>query len=353
MISRCIRFMGVAVLMGACGSHGGPSSSEESTAGGPSGGSGSLSGNGSGTSSGSATGQNSGSSGSSAASAGTTAGTSAGSSSGSHAGSSGSSSGSSAASSASSSGSSSSSSAAIVSTGDGGPCIEGTAQTGGTTYTTNREGVTSGGYSWQLWSNQEGTGSMTVYGVDAQFSAQWDNDGDFLAREGLVWATPQAYTTYGTITAQFAESRTGTGGLYSYIGIYGWSLPPNPDSQAGCVEWYIVDDSFNPMPVGGGGSMPVLEGSATIDGSEYKFYKSETSGTGGNNCGASFTNWPQYYSIRQTARQCGQITISAHFNAWANLGMTLGNLQEAQIIVEAGGGDGTIDFTTASVTASQ
>jgi hypothetical protein len=77
-----------------------------------------------------------------------------------------------------------------------------------------------------------------------------------------------------------------------------------------------------------------------------------TTGTGGNRCGSSVTNWQQFYSIRQTARACGTISISQHFAAWAATGkMTLGAVLEASVLIEAGGGTGTISFPTANVTA--
>ena len=60
----------------------------------------------------------------------------------------------------------------------------------------------------------------------------------------------------------------------------------------------------------------------------------------------------QFYSIRNTARTCGQITISDHFKAWAAAGMTLGNMDQAQILVETGGGTGSIEFPIANMTAS-
>lgn len=214
---------------------------------------------------------------------------------------------------------------------------------------------TADGESWEVWSNGS-AGCITVFPSDAAFSATWDNSGDFLARTGLVSNTPQAYTAFGTISAQFAESKTGTAGSFSYIGLYGWSLPPNPNSPSssdptGCIEWYIVDDSYNTMPVNPGGATQM--GTATIDGGDYILYLRPTTGTGGNNCGSQVQKWNQYYSIRTTSRTCGQISVTDHFNAWAAAGMTLGNLQEAQVLVEAGGGDGSIDFTTASVTATQ
>ena len=57
----------------------------------------------------------------------------------------------------------------------------------------------------------------------------------------------------------------------------------------------------------------------------------------------------EIYSVRQTARQCGRISISQHFSEWVKAGQTLGNLVEVRVFVEVGGGTGSIDFTTARV----
>ena len=82
-----------------------------------------------------------------------------------------------------------------------------------------------------------------------------------------------------------------------------------------------------------------------------KFYSNPTNGTGGSRCNAS--SWTQFWSIRQKARQCRTITISDHFKAWNTAGMTLGNLMEAKILVETGGGSGSVDFAIANVTKTQ
>jgi len=64
------------------------------------------------------------------------------------------------------------------------------------------------------------------------------------------------------------------------------------------------------------------------------------------------STFPQFFSVRQSARQCGHISISEHFKQWAKLGLTLGKMEEARILVEVGGGlTGSIDFTTATLTA--
>jgi endo-1,4-beta-xylanase len=225
------------------------------------------------------------------------------------------------------------------SAGSSGACTTGTLPSGGTMHTGDTQG-TADGLTWQLWANGSG-GSITTFSVPA-FSAAWNNSGDFLARSGLEWGNSgKAVSSLGTVTAQFAETKSGSGGQYSYIGIYGWSVNP-------CIEWYIVDDSYNKMPVNPGST--TNKGTVTIDGGSYTLYTRPTTGTGGNRCG-NVTSWTQFYSVRQTARTCGQISISDHFSAWSSAGMTLGSVLEASILIEAGGGSGSIDFPTANVTA--
>jgi hypothetical protein len=87
-----------------------------------------------------------------------------------------------------------------------------------------------------------------------------------------------------------------------------------------------------------------------IDGGTYTLYTRPTNGTGGSKC-SGVSSWTQFYSVRQTARSCGQISITEHFKAWAAAGMTLGKMDQAQILVEVGGGSGSIDFAMANVTA--
>lgn len=48
-----------------------------------------------------------------------------------------------------------------------------------------------------------------------------------------------------------------------------------------------------------------------------------------------------------------EISVTEHFNAWAAAGMTLGKLDQAQLLIEVGGGTGTIDFTVANVTSTR
>jgi hypothetical protein len=214
--------------------------------------------------------------------------------------------------------------------------------TGGTDHCGQNTQGSAGGLSWSLWSNTlSSSACITTFSTPA-FSARWNNNGDFLARVGLEFGNAgKTYDQYGTIKADFSYKKTGSAGGYSYIGIYGWSTNP-------CVEWYIVDDRWGTMPFNAYNA--TLKGTVQIDGADYKLFQNKTTGTGGSRC-SGVSQWDQYWSIRQTARQCGTITISEHFRAWDTAGLKLGGLLEAKILVESGGGTGDIQFPIANVTA--
>jgi hypothetical protein len=215
--------------------------------------------------------------------------------------------------------------------------------TGGNAHCGRDDQNTAAGLSWSLWSNNENSSScITTYDTPA-FSAGWVESGDFLARIGLEFGgSAKPYTDYGTIEAQFAFNKTGSGGGFSYIGMYGWSNEP-------CVEWYIVEDSFNNFPFNAWGATEA--GTAVIDGEDYKFFRNKTSGTGGSRCNKGEQQWDQFWSIRQSARQCGVISVTDHFNAWVDKGMDMGKVLEVKILVEVGGGSGNIEFPVANVIA--
>lgn len=211
---------------------------------------------------------------------------------------------------------------------------------GGTQHSGNSQGGT-GNLAWQIWTNS-GTGKLTTFSTPA-FSASWGGTGDYLGRLGYEWGNSgKAYTSYGKITADVVFKKSGSGGGFSYIGIYGWSNNP-------CVEYYILDDSMGSFPFNPYNSSQ--KGTATIDGETYKLFSNSTNGTGGSRCNQS--SWSQFWSVRQKARQCGTITISDHFAAWDAAGMKLGSMIEAKILVETGGGSGTVDFPVANMKTSQ
>jgi hypothetical protein len=213
-----------------------------------------------------------------------------------------------------------------------------TMPSGGTAHTGASANGTADGLGYGIWSNGSG-GTLTTFANAHAFSASWNNGGDFLAHLGLDMNGKNA-TDYTSIVADFVESRTGTGGGYSSIGMYGWTQSP-------CVEWYIVEDSFNGMPT------QTSSVTTTIDGGSYYLKSNSTAGSGGNACESGHSgNWMQMWSVRKTARNCGTITVSDHFAAWKNQGWSLGKLTSVHINVEVGGGNGSIQFPIANVTAN-
>lgn len=116
--------------------------------------------------------------------------------------------------------------------------------------------------------------------------------------------------------------------------------------NAGRNDSLLKNDSSNNMPVNPGNT--TNKGTVDIDGGKHTLYTRQTTGTGGSKCSGT-TSWMQFYSVRQTARHCGQISVTEHFKAWEAAGMALGMMDQAQILVEVGGGTGTIDFTVANV----
>jgi hypothetical protein len=210
---------------------------------------------------------------------------------------------------------------------------------GGTTSTGKSVYGTADGLGYGIWTNGSG-GSITVFPNAHAFSTSWSESQDFLAHLGLDFRPAKAWTTYGTIAAEFSEVKHGTAGGFSMIGMYGWTNSP-------CVEWYINEDSWKGL--GGGGSVTI-----DIDGGTYYLRTVQTTGTGGANaCESGHTGpWTQMISTRKTARTCGTITVSDHFAAWEKQGWTMGALTSVHINVEVGGGTGSIDFPVANVTTT-
>jgi endo-1,4-beta-xylanase len=219
-------------------------------------------------------------------------------------------------------------------------CPSATPLTGGTQYCSNSTGM-SGNYAYELWAEGNGTGCMKVYGKDANFGATWTGVEDLLARNGLTFDRNKTHQQIGTISVEFAETKTAKDGLV-YVGIYGWTVSP-------LREYYILDDWGDTKPAGtaSDGSPRTKVGVITVDGEIYDVWmKTRTNKPSiiGDN-----QTFDQYFSIRRTARQCGHISVSEHFTKWEGLGLQLGKLVEAKILLEAQDSTGTIEFTTASV----
>ena len=205
---------------------------------------------------------------------------------------------------------------------------------GTTTRGQNNSSVTgnigNSGYHYEIW-YQGGNNSMTYYN-DGTFSAEWNGSNDFLARVGFKYNSTQTHDQIGYFTADYKFTKSGNAS-YSYIGIYGWTQNP-------LVEYYIVDDWFTKPSTS---YLGTKKGEITVDGDTYDIYtytrvnQPSIEGT---------STFPQFFSVRRNARQCGHIDITAHFKKWGEVGLKLGKMYEVKVLAEAGGGaTGKIDFT--------
>jgi hypothetical protein len=217
--------------------------------------------------------------------------------------------------------------------------------TTGTKYCSNSKGNV-GSYAYELWAEGSGSGCMTVHNMGATFSATWDGVEDFLARVGLDFNQTQTHQQVGTITAEFAEQKEERDGGLTYVGIYGWTLNP-------LREFYILEDwgSVKPAGTASDGSPRDFVGTLMADGETYDVWKktrvNKPAITGNNE------TFDQYFSIRRTARQCGTISVSTHFNEWERLSLPLGKLYEVKLLLEAQDNSGKVSFTKASVVAKK
>jgi endo-1,4-beta-xylanase len=219
-------------------------------------------------------------------------------------------------------------------------------------------------YGYETWdeAGSPGSASFTWYGKDKggglAFSATWTNVKDFLARTGYNWNENKSHSEYGNIYCGFNFTRSDRyNGNFSYIGIYGWSRNPGASTASErLIEYYIVEDSYGNQYRDAAGFMlnignetlgvSEVTPSYTLDDGTYKVFKVTRTGPSIDNN----TTFTQFFSVRQTPRQNGTISITEHFKKWEERGMNLGtNIYECKFKVEAGGneaaspGTGTFD----------
>ncbi|KAF7351939.1 Endo-1,4-beta-xylanase [Mycena venus] len=160
---------------------------------------------------------------------------------------------------------------------------------------------------------------------DGEYSMQWtDNSGYFIGGKG--WnpgSAQQIFFDFFNITGYLAPPNGNNS-----LSIYGWTTDP-------LVEYRIIENLANDVNPALG---LTLQGTVTSDGSVYQIYETRrvnaTSITG-------IATFSQYWSIRQSTRSTGFVTIANHFNAWAAAGMPLGELGYQIVATEGHSGNGS------------
>jgi hypothetical protein len=178
----------------------------------------------------------------------------------------------------------------------------------------------------------EGGNNSMIYYDNGTFTPAWNGTNNYIAGVGYYYGSTGVKYQNMQYDCYFRHSKAGNAGGYSFIGIHGWTLNP-------LVEFYIVDDWFTKP---GPNLLGQRKGEFTVDGDNYEIFQNirvqalSIMGT---------QTFPQFYSVRKSARSSGHIDICAHFNIWESMRMRMGDIYEVMYIVEAGGGTGTLDCT--------
>lgn len=203
------------------------------------------------------------------------------------------------------------------------------------------------GYSYEIWlDNTGGSGSMTL-GKGATFKAEWNasvSSGNYLARRGLSFGSTKKATDYDYIGMDYEATYDQTGSWQnqgnSRLCVYGWFENRGAAGNPPLVEYYIIEDWIAWCPDSSNYKM------VTIDGAQYKVFQLDHTGPDIHGQNSTFK---QYYSVRQTKRTSGHITVSDHFKVWADQGWGIGNLYEVALNAEGWQSSGIADVTKLDV----
>jgi endo-1,4-beta-xylanase len=215
-----------------------------------------------------------------------------------------------------------------------------------TTYCSSSKGSPDNGYDYENWTSNgiKGTACMTTFGNAATFKSDWNITAyGFVHQCGKNFIRIPIDSVNINASANFDLTISSVRGA-AHTGIYGWLLNP-------LIEYYIVENWF-----GHRHETATYKGQINIDGGTYDVYWEERFNapnyTGSN---ADFVQW---WSVRTSPRESGTISIAKHFQAWRNLGMSDGELQNVVFYVEpdvwhnGAYSEGTINYSKATINLS-
>lgn len=179
------------------------------------------------------------------------------------------------------------------------------------------------GLTYEIWTD---SASACMTNTKTGFIAKWDQgDGNYLARKGVRPGSTSPVVTY---SAQYNPGNNNT-----YLGVYGWTTDP-------LIEYYIIESYGSYNPSTGASKL----GTVDTDGGTYDIYRTQR--VNKPSIQGDTTFW-QYWSVRTQKRTSGTITVKAHFDAWAESGLALGDFYEVSMLVEGyqSQGQATVDVT--------
>ncbi|KAF8160049.1 glycoside hydrolase family 11 protein [Crassisporium funariophilum] len=185
---------------------------------------------------------------------------------------------------------------------------------------------TNNGFYYSWWTDNAAQATYTN-GAAGQYTLTWSgNNGNLVGGKG--WNPGSART----INYRGTYQPNGN----SYLAVYGWTRNP-------LIEYYVVESygSYNPS------SAAARKGTVNCDGATYDILQT----TRVNQPSIDGTQtFQQYWSVRNPKRApggsiSGTVSTGCHFNAWASLGMNLGNHNYQVVATEGYKSSGTATIT--------
>ncbi len=196
-----------------------------------------------------------------------------------------------------------------------------------------KTGSTADGYAWEHWCTENYTKSVMDPGTNGKFSCEWENVMNAIYNSGTKFPENTPWKEVGQLRYTYELDLESEGAAFA--GIMG-GLKNNT------TEYYIIDGwvgSELPVLVPAGSTVVEKLGTATVNGAVYDIYKSYINQFDING------NRPvmRYYSVRQENLAAADkhiantVDVTAHLNAYAELGMTAELLYNTVLFAEADG----------------
>ena len=205
--------------------------------------------------------------------------------------------------------------------------------------------------SYQLWFDGSNTsnGKKLTYYNSGLFKAEWNDTYDFLARVGFSYGGDGVNIKTKNFSLDYRYVKNVVSGG-AYVGVHGWTTKP-------FNEFFIIDDWVGDIE-----SFGRKFGEIEVDGAKYAIYAQLREE---GEAFREYTYFMQITSIRETPRECGHMSVSAHLNKFAelftgqtdsipdlkgtlkNVALKFGNLSSVMATVEAfgdGSAKGSIDY---------
>ena len=187
--------------------------------------------------------------------------------------------------------------------------------------------IDSTNYSYEVW--RDGYNALLEcydYGGYKVYS----KGADAIVRFGPKFDEPKTFDQHGNFAANYKLRGTyGAGTSFYLVGIQGNTIEPKTEFYI--IDYWIIRDTADTSAFG------TRMGEFTVDGDTYDIWQNTTT----NHLGVQGdTEFKQYFSIRRTTRDSGQIDITAHCKKWEELDLKLGKITDVMALVEAYQGDG-------------